>query len=578
MKLLELRANNKGFHTIKFNKQGISLIVAKKRTENGKNTYNSVGKSLSISLIHFCLASSKIPAFEEKLKGWIFYLDFEINDIQYTSCRSADQQNDIYLNEEKMSLIDFKNKLGEEVFNIKQSIKNLSFRNLISRFIRPSRGSYNSYDKYIPREEEYSQLLNTSYLLGLDVNRIEKKCNMKEELDQVKDLGYKIQKDPTMKTFFLKDSANENVEIKIVELEKKISELQHNIDTFEIADDYDQIKKEADALSASLKDYRNQATKLHLAISNIDKSLQLHPDITRQKILSFYDEAQVQISDMVVRKLEDLETFNSKLLNNRTDNLLQEKQRFESLLAETEQKIKNIGDQENKKMQYLNSHGALDDYTQLTKLLSDYKLKLSELEEYKRLIKEYKTKQEEIKKEFANENINTAKYLEKIEVLIKKNILIFQSLTEQFYEKKSSGITIENNEGKNKLRFNIKARIMDDTGDGVNEVRIFCFDWTLLKGQYNHCVKFIFHDSRIVSENDPRQVATMLKIAQYECAQNGFQYILSINQSTLTTLEDELTPEQYKSLIVDNEILELNDLSDKNKLLGMQIDLNYARE
>ena len=40
-------------------------------------------------------------------------------------------------------------------------------------------------------------------------------------------------------------------------------------------------------------------------------------------------------------------------------------------------------------------------------------------------------------------------------------------------------------------------------------LKIFCFDWTLLKVQLNHKVKFIFHDSRLLSENDPRQVATI---------------------------------------------------------------------
>ena len=42
MKLLKLRANKESFHTI-FKSKGISLIVAKKRTENERNTYNSVG-------------------------------------------------------------------------------------------------------------------------------------------------------------------------------------------------------------------------------------------------------------------------------------------------------------------------------------------------------------------------------------------------------------------------------------------------------------------------------------------------------------------------------------------------------
>ncbi|MCS2572673.1 hypothetical protein NXV90_20830 [Bacteroides ovatus] len=95
MKLLKLRANKESFHTI-FKSKGISLIVAKKRTENERNTYNSVGKSLSIVLIHFCLASNKIPVFEELLQGWIFYLDFEIDGKEYASYRTTEQQDVIF--------------------------------------------------------------------------------------------------------------------------------------------------------------------------------------------------------------------------------------------------------------------------------------------------------------------------------------------------------------------------------------------------------------------------------------------------------------------------------------------------
>lgn len=578
MKLLKLRANKESFHTIPFNSKGISLIVAKKRTENERNTYNSVGKSLSIALIHFCLASNKIPAFEELLQGWIFYLDFEINGKEYTSYRTTEQQDVIFLNDEKMSLTEFRSFMGQEVFGLTTPVNYLTFRSLISRFIRPKRSSYDLYWDFVKEEQDYVKLLNNSYLLGLDIDRIVKKNKLKEDLDGIKDLGNKIQKDPIMKSFFMKDEVSENVEIKIVGLEKKINELQCNIDNFVIAEDYNEIRKDADRISASLKSCQNEAMKYRMVIANIEKSLQYKPDITKQQLIDFYNEAKVQLSDMVVKRLEEIEAFNAKLLDNRTINLLQEKARFERSLSETESKIAYLGHQENEKLQYLASHGALDDYTQLTKLLAEYRMELSKLEQYKQLVKEYKTKLEEVKKEFADENLSTNKYLEEVESLIKKNILIFQSLTEQFYEDKTSGITIENNSGTNKLRFDIKAKIMDDTGDGVNEVRTFCFDWTLLKGQYNHSVKFIFHDSRLVSENDPRQVATMLKIAQKECVNNNFQYILSVNQSTLDLLAKELSEEEYKALIVDTEVLELNDISDANKLLGIQLDLNYTKE
>jgi len=578
MKLIKLRANKESFHTIPFNNKGISLIIAKKRTENDRNTYNSVGKSLSIALVHFCLASNKIPAFEEQLLDWEFYLDFEIDGEQYTSKRATGKQDSIFLNDEELSLADFRTKLAEKVFGIVTPIPNLTFRTLLSRFIRPKRSSYDLYSDFIKEEKPYPKLLNNSYLLGLDINRVIKKNGLKEEFDSVKDLGNKIQKDSIMRSFFMKDDASENVEIKIVELERKINNLQTNINNFVIAEDYGTIKEEADRISYSLRQLRNKTTKIRTAIDSLERSLKVKPDITQQQIADFYAEAQIQLSDMVLKKIEEVEAFNAKILDNRTINLLKEKQSFEYKLSEVETQISSLARQEDEKLQYLNSHGALDDYSQLTNLLAENKMNLLKLQQYKELVKEYKTRQEEVKKEFANENIATVKYLSDIEPLVKKNILMFQSFSEQLYEGKSSGITINNNEGINTIRFDIKAKIEDDTGDGVNEARTFCFDWTLLKGQYNHNVKFIYHDSRLISENDPRQVAKMLKIAYDECQKNNFQYVLTINQSSLDLLQKELNEEEYKQLIIDSEVLELNDISDENKLLGIQLDLNYTKE
>lgn len=578
MRLIKLSANKQSFHAISFNREGISLIVAKKRTENDKNTYNSVGKSLAIALIHFCLASNKIPAFEEQLSGWEFYLDFEIDGISYTSKRRTDNQDRIYLNDDELSLDAFRTILGEKVFGLITPVPNLVFRSLISRFIRPKRSSYNLYSDFINEEPEFPKLLNNSYLLGLDVERVVRKSKMKEELDQVKELGAKIQKDPTMRSFFMKEDATENLEIKIVELERTIERIQRNIDHFVIAEDYNAIKLEADRISHSLRKLRDKSTKIRMALDSLNRSIQVKPDITQQQIEKLYANAQIQLSEMVLKRLEEVASFNEKLIGNRSSSLLKEKQAFEKELLELETEISALGKKEDEKLQYLNSHGALDEYTKLTNLLAENRMNLSKLEQYKELVKEFKTRQEEAKKEFANENLQTEVYLSTVEPLIKRNILMFQSFSEQLYERKTSGITIVNNRGTNKKRFDIKAKIADDTGDGVNEARTFCFDWTLLKGQYNHNVKFLFHDSRLTSENDPRQVAKMLKVAYSECKTNHYQYILSMNQSSLDALQKELTEEEYQQLIVESEVLELNDISPEHKLLGIQVDLNYAKE
>lgn len=337
-------------------------------------------------------------------------------------------------------------------------------------------------------------------------------------------------------------------------------------------------KIEADQISAQLRKQRNEATKLRIAIKNIQQSLAVKPDITRQQLLDFYQEANVVIGEMVRKRLEDLEKFNAQILESRSRSLSEELRRFESRLGQVEQEIMRLEKEENEKLAYLGSHGALDDYTCLTRLLSESELMLKSQQQYKQLIREYKTRQQELKKAFAEENLSTSQYLSDIDDHIKKNISLFKSLTDAFYADKPSGITIVNNEGTNKNRFNINAKITDDAGDGVNDVRTFCYDWTLLLGHYNHNVDFIFHDSRIVSDLDSRQVVSMLRVAKENTAKCEYQYILSLNETNLKGIEAILTPEEYKELVTDNVILELTDESNAGKLLGIQVDLKYNKE
>ena len=278
---------------------------------------------------------------------------------------------------------------------------------------------------------------------------------------------------------------------------------------------------------------------------------------------------------MVIKKLEEVESFNEKLLNDRSRILLKQQEEYTSRLNEAEQNIKKLEAEENEKLQYLNSHGALDDYTRLTELLSDLKTKKEKLEQYKQLQKRYKQRREEIKLAFADENLATQKYLDNIDDLVRHHMEFFHDLAKSFYSDKRAGLQITNNVGINKQRFDINARISDDTGDGVNETKIFCFDWTLLSAKQNNSVRFLVHDNRILSETDPRQIATMFRNADKICRDNGFQYILTINECSIDLLKQELSEEEFATLVHQREVLELDDASDEGKLLGIHVDLKY---
>ena len=97
VKLISLKANKPSFHPVIF-KDGLNIVVGKQATpsyENDGNTYNGVGKSLILHLVHFCLGSNKIDAFVQKIPDWEFTLRFEHDGNEYYATRGTVQQNKI---------------------------------------------------------------------------------------------------------------------------------------------------------------------------------------------------------------------------------------------------------------------------------------------------------------------------------------------------------------------------------------------------------------------------------------------------------------------------------------------------
>ena len=153
MQLISISANQKSFKEIKFNEQGPNFILAKQKdpeSNDTSKTYNGVGKSLLVAVIHFCLGASQqnkiTKEFKKKLKNWVFTLEIKINNTIYQIKRRCNDTNKIYLNNKELSLDNFCNELGDKCFSIPTSISALSFRSLIPFFIRPFKESYVHYD------------------------------------------------------------------------------------------------------------------------------------------------------------------------------------------------------------------------------------------------------------------------------------------------------------------------------------------------------------------------------------------------------------------------------------------------
>ena len=254
--------------------------------------------------------------------------------------------------------------------------------------------------------------------------------------------------------------------------------------------------------------------------------------------------------------------------------MLTEKTRIQRELAELREQQTQLQANQDQLIGYLGEHGALEDYGQLSKTLNDKRVLLHKLEGYENLLRGYQDKIEGLKQKLGESNLETNRYLDDFRPVAERDLAIFRGFSKQLYHNKPGGIEVTNNSGMNKKRFDMSVRIEDDTSDGINEVKIFCFDFTLLLARHNHQMQCLMHDSRLFSDMDPRQRATILKMAGEAAQQQDLQYIPSINEDMLDGVESYLNETDYQRLI-GSRVLRLTDTSPAEKLLGIQINLNY---
>jgi uncharacterized protein YydD (DUF2326 family) len=579
MRLIELSANQESFNTISFNRTGLSLILATQKVDDAQKTYNSTGKSLSIALTHFCLGSNSIKQLEKHLPDWEFSLTFEINGVEYISRRATKNQTQIFLNDKKYRLTDFNAFLFDLLFEPTSDLDSISFRSLISRFIRPGRGSYKDATTFIDKEKPYAELVNNTYLLGLDPKFVFEKFKLKKELDDANSFIHQFENKAEFQKL-VSDSGGKNLDITIRNLKDTAERLKQALESFEVADDYHIIKEEADDYARLIAERQNDITRLQNAVKNIETTLALRKDVAVDKVIRLYEEAQVELPEMLKRSVQEVEQFHKALLSDRTNRLSKEKQQFEKQIQQLTAEIGALGEQQSKRLQMLRGKGALDQYIALSQKLSETEERLQRYELFREITTQQKNKINEIQISLKAGNIAANNYLTETAMpVLDENISLFQSIVHKCYDDKSAGIEIENNEGNNQIRFNINPFIDSDGGGGINKVKVFCFDWTLLLAQHCHKVKFIWHDSLIFEGVDPRQRATLLKFAYEESERHGFQYIIALNQDEFEAARKDLEALDpgLPDKILKRRVLELTDESDAKKLLGVYVEMNLGR-
>ncbi len=183
-----------------------------------------------------------------------------------------------------------------------------------------------------------------------------------------------------------------------------------------------------------------------------------------------------------------------------------------------------------------------------------------------------------IRAEMTTATVQTTKYLKTIKLHTDRLMDSYRGFAREFYGDKPAGLVVRNNDGDNHIRYDIEARIEHDQADGINDIRIFCFDLLLLTLFQRHRVNFLFHDSRLFDAVDPRQRWTLFRMANLVCRDNELQYIATINEDHVEAMRDA-AGKDFDGVLVDTRVLELTDAPNgSGKLLGVQVEMKYEEE
>ncbi|ROR52276.1 UNVERIFIED_ORG: uncharacterized protein YydD (DUF2326 family) [Providencia alcalifaciens] len=575
MKLLKLYSSNPKFKTIKFN-DGLNIVAGLQKSKENEHTYNGIGKSSSLQLVHLMLGSrfnTKIES-DKKFKAFLsgygdFFLDFSCGSSEYT-IRVNFSNGDYYVNNEKIGKDQTFCKYLTKLILPKDN-KWISFRQVFNCFARRHLTGRSYYVDALmqqaqPIDNFYQRIVNLS-LLGLDLTLPN---SYRETLIKIENI------DKAKKS--LQEVNKSNDESDLLDLKDKLCSLLLDKENFIIAKNYDELKNEADILTDEINELRNSIFSNSRAARRkrkvLDDSIQpSNIDLNRIEII--FEEAEFHFSEMVQKRLEEAESFHLRVYDARKKRLEVDVSSLEKENIDLTEKLKKIELHRDSLLKELDSKGALEEYNSIVEHIRGLESQIAELSSNQSALTKLTKDQARLEKKKADIDFKAIEYIEKEKGRIEEIEKKFRSIVKTIYKNLGGSLKITKNEGKAKYLYDINVHIPKDGSQGINEVKIFCYDMLLFILNPN-LLGFMAHDSYLFSGIDQRQTRTMFKIILDKCNNSGLQYFVNINKNIYDDLvvpfPDDILTNEERQQIIDGTVLQLFDDNKDSTLFGEYFD------
>lgn len=563
MELLALTSDNPNFRSITF-KKGLNIVVGTQLTKEQKKSINGIGKSLSLSLIHHIFGASFRSSQEKKLKSFLetygsFTLEFRHNNIDYKIIKDFSKSS-YEINGETITHTNYPKELNKIFLN--DATHKPSFKQILNCFARRYSDGATYYSNCLTQQgrpvENYDQKYTNLFLLGVDMDLVKESHKIKTDLAEL---------EKTRKTIsnskHLVDNSN------LGDIRDEIISLTEKLKNFQIAENFDKLKENADSLTEELNNYRNKIYFLKKELNRKQKNLKLTglTEIDNENIERVFNEANFFFNDKIVKRLDEAQEFHKTLIKNRRKRLSKEIETITSKLSRLEKENNQIGKKRDSLVEKLSTLGALEERDSIKDRIVLLEKEKKDLEKYDNILSEIRSKASDLELDNASNKRASVNYLEDSKEKFQKIESNFRTLVKAFYENKGGSLTIQETK-KAKYLFDIDIEIPKDGSQGVGEVKIFCYD-TLLMYLNREKLGFLAHDGCIFSEMDPRQKANIFRVVLKLLESMNFQYYINIGDNSLKeVLDSDVLSVEQKEQIKSSIRLELTDQGADEWLFG----------
>jgi uncharacterized protein YydD (DUF2326 family) len=567
-------------------KDGINFIFGRKDKESdSKDSLNGIGKSLLLDFIDFCLLSSIPPRIrlaekEELIKEYKIVLEFEIDGKFYILKRSIDTPN---------KNIEFGEIGGTRLYGntdsdhaLKELLCDLVFRNndypgkyyntwfrklmpFFSKIQSPKKEKFSDPVQYMAGPSVMELYQYHLFFMGIDntisYRNFEIQANIKQREPVIGEIERFIQEAYGYKNI---DDATAEID----KIARDIKNLESAITEFKLRDEYADVEKEANLLTAKIKDLWFQNFSDRKKIENYTDSFKADANIDTTKVEKLYKEVNQLLSDKIKTTLDSAIKFREELSKSRKSFLSKEIKSIQSSIEKREGNIKELDDNRAKLFNFLATKEAIKDLSDAYLQLSQKREMLNELEGKIRLYNDFVREKAELKTEEASLFAEMLTFLEEIKKEISSVRSVFTKIYNSIYmeNKDESKFTLTANERyDSKLRINISFPA--DLSKGKNQGRTLVYDLAILFHAIENGIKlprFLIHDGIF----DGMYKGQFVHLYEYLTSLKDtvrFQYIVTLNEEG--TLNDRfgkienLTPEKISEEAIIN-------LTPACKLLG----------